>query len=329
MIEFSIRRFIQFVPTFIGATILAFTIIQLAPGDFTTQFQLNVSDVQAQQQLERLRTRLGLDQDPLIQYFRWFGSFVTTGYLGESFTSRRPVAETLRVPIVNSMILVAVGLVFAWLVGIAVGVYTAVRQYTLGDQVVTVASFIGLSIPNFFQALLVILVAIKLQDWTGMHILPTGQMTSVGYERMTLADQILDRMWHLTVPVLVIVTSDVAGLVRFMRGQMLEFLKSDFIRTARAKGLAERSVIYKHAMRNAIVPFVAGIGGILPGLISGAGLVELVYGWPGITPVILDALFQIDLYVVMGAIVLTTILLIIGNLLSDILLAVVDPRIRY
>jgi len=329
MIEYTVRRIFQFVPTFIGATILAFTIIQLSPGDFTDQFRLNVADRQAEEQLERLRTRLGLDQPVHIQYFIWLGQFVTTGYLGESFTARQPVAHAIRGPMVNSMILVAVALVFVWLVGLAAGVFTAVRQYTLGDQVVTVASFIGLSIPNFFQALLVILLALYLQDWTGIRILPTGQMTSPGYDQMTLVDQILNRIWHMTVPVFVIVTSDVAGLVRFMRGQMLEFLKSDFIRTARAKGLAERSVLYKHAMRNAIVPFVAGIGSILPGLIGGAGLIEVVYGWPGITPIILDAFNQIDLYVIMGVIVVSTILLIIGNLISDLLLAVVDPRIRY
>lgn len=329
MIEYTIRRIFQFVPTFIGATILAFTIIQLSPGDFTDQFRLNVADRQAEEQLERLRTRLGLDQPVHIQYFMWFGQFVTTGYLGESFTARQPVAHAIRGPMINSMILVATALVFIWLVGIAAGVFTAVRQYTLGDQVVTIASFIGLSIPNFFQALLVILLALHLHDWTGVRILPTGQMTSPGFDHMSLVDQILNRMWHMTVPVFVLVTSDVASLVRFMRGQMLEFLKSDFIRTARAKGLAERSVLYKHAMRNAIVPFVAGIGSILPGLIGGAGLIEVVYGWPGVTPIILDAFNQIDLYVIMGVIVVTNILLIIGNLISDILLAVVDPRIRY
>jgi peptide/nickel transport system permease protein len=136
-------------------------------------------------------------------------------------------------------------------------------------------------------------------------------------------------MWHAFLPSFVVATSGIAGFTRVLRGQMLEFLQSDFIRTARAKGLSERSVTYKHALRSAIIPFVAGIGGLLPGLISGAGLVEIVAAWPGITPVLLRSIGRQDIYVVLGFLIVSTILLMIGNLISDLLLAVVDPRIRY
>jgi len=330
MLGFVLRRAVQFVPTFLGATFLAFAIIHLAPGDFTQQFRPNILDQHAQRQLDRLREQLALDQPFPIQYARWIQKVVTEGYLGESFSTRAPVAQTLRRPIQNSVILVATSLVLIYAIGIPLGVFAAVRQYTVGDSIVSTAAFFGLSIPNFFQTILMILVAYKIFQWTGgTYILPTGQMTSLGHGAMTPVQQVLDVLWHMTVPVLVLVTSGAAGPMRYMRGQMLEFLKSDFVRTARAKGLGERAVLYKHTLRNAILPFIATVGAILPALFSGAGLVEVVFGWPGLTPVALDAIGNTDLYVLMGLITIGTVLLIIGNLLSDILLAMVDPRIRF
>ncbi|MBI3962724.1 MAG: ABC transporter permease, partial [Deinococcus sp.] len=295
--------------------------------------------------------RLGLDQPIPIQYFSWL-SQVAQGYLGESFAYKAPVAQVIRPFIFNSMSLVVVSILLTWIVAVPFGVYSAVRQYSLGDKLGSFFTFFGLAIPRFFFILVLIALVFRLQlplksayennpalrplldtitfaPERGL-LFPTGGMRTIGeYDTYSLLGKLADRFWHLILPAVVIATSTMAGLVRVMRGQMLEFLRSDFIRTARAKGLAERTVIYKHALRNAITPFIAGIGGLLPELIGGAGLVEFVYRWPGITPRLLDAITTTDVYMVMGFLTLSTFLLMIGNLISDLLLAVVDPRIRY
>ena len=160
-------------------------------------------------------------------------------------------------------------------------------------------------------------------------ILPIAQMTSSNHDQMSAIGKAWDIFRHMLAPSFVLATAGVAGFTRILRSQMIEYLSSDFIRTARAKGLSRRTITYKHALRPAIIPFVAGIGGILPGLIGGAGLVEVVFAWPGITPTYLKALRQQDIYVVLGLLIVSTLLLMIGNIISDILLAAVDPRIRY
>jgi peptide/nickel transport system permease protein len=232
------------------------------------------------------------------------------------------------------MVLVVLSTLLIYLIAIPVGVYSAVRQYSMGDRILTVLAFIGVAIPNFFFALIMLFVAVWLNDTTGTKILPIGGMTSefvggVPYLQAPWWQRTLDVLWHALPVVLVLATTGTAGLIRVMRGQMLEVLSQDYIRTARAKGVTERIAIYKHALRNAVIPIVAGIGFLLPALIGGAGLIEVVMAWPGITPMLLDAISAVDLYLVMGFITVTTILLMLGNLLSDLLLAWVDPRIRY
>ncbi|MEZ4608046.1 MAG: ABC transporter permease, partial [Deinococcales bacterium] len=255
--------------------------------------------------------------------------------LGDSFASNQPVSNVIRRPIYNSMILVIFSLILLYLFAIPLGVFSAVRQYSVADQTVSAFSYFGLAIPNFFFALVLILALFLLRGFTRDNfgynelILPVAQMTSSGFEQMSSWAKIKDILWHAILPAFVIATGGIAGLTRVLRAQMIEFLQSDFIRTARAKGLDDRSVTYKHALRPAIIPFVAGIGGLLPGLISGGGLVEVVMSWPGITPVLLESLGRQDIYVVLGFTIISVILLMIGNLISDILLAVVDPRIRY
>ena len=215
------------------------------------------------------------------------------------------------------------------LIAVPVGVYGALRQYSLGDRVVSFLAYLGLAIPNFFLALILMYLVLQVYFRTGVMVFPVSGMTSSGFEQFSFWQKVVDVAWHAVLPIVVLTTSDIAGFSRIMRGQMLEALSQDYVRTARAKGLPERVVVYKHALRNAIIPIVANIGGILPTLISGAGLVEVVTAWPGITPLLLDAISQQDLYVVAGFLTMGLVLLMIGNLLSDLLLAWVDPRIRY
>lgn len=332
MFPYIVRRLFHLIPTFVGATLLAFLIAQLVPGDFLAQRELepNVRP----ETIERLRTQFGLDLPWYVQYVRWMGNIVT-GNLGLSFSSNQPVVNVIASPIQNSLILVLTSLVMLYAAAIPLGVYSAVRQYTFADQAVSAFSYFGLAIPNFFFAQVLILGLFLLRGWTretfgfNQLLLPVAQMTSSGYSDMTWWRQWLDVMWHTLMPAFVVATAGIAGFTRVLRAQMVEYLGSDFIRTARAKGLGRRSVTYKHALRPAVIPFVAGIGAILPVLIGGAGLVEIVVSWPGITPTLLDAISSQDIYVVLGLVVVSTILLMIGNLVSDLLLAVVDPRIRY
>lgn len=350
MTQFILRRVLQIVPTFIGATLLAFVVIQLTPGDFTNRFALDPNADALQ--LQRLRENFGLDQPVIVQYFKWIWGIVSKGYLGESFTYRSPVTDIIIPLIVNSFSLVLISLVLTYLLAIPIGIYQAVRQHSLGDQVLSFVAVAGLAIPNFFFIMILIVGVLMLQaplkelaqsntwyrpildfltyDVRNGLIFPVGGMrTTEVYDSLSWWGKIADRLWHLVLPTIVITTAGLSSLVRVVRAQMLDFLRSDFVRTARAKGLSERVVVYKHVLRNAISPVVSGVGAILPELVTGAGLVEFVYRWPGITPGFVAAIQQKDLYVVMGLLVLSAILLMIGNLISDLLLALVDPRIRY
>lgn len=350
MTQYLIRRILQVIPTFIGATLLAFIIIQLTPGDFTDRFALDPNA--DAQQLQRLRENFGLDKPIIVQYAKWMWGILTQGYLGESFTYRAPVSDIIVPLIINSFTLVLISLILTYLMAIPIGIYQAVHQYKLGDQTLSFLSVVGLAIPNFFFILLLIVGILFLQaplrevaqgnawykpvldffvyDLKNGLLFPVGGMrTTEIYDGLSWWGQMGDRLWHLVLPTIVVTTGGLSSLVRVVRGQMLDFLQSDFVRTARAKGLAERVVIYKHVLRNAISPVISGIGTVLPELVTGAGLVEFVYRWPGITPGFVTAIQQKDLYVVMGLLVLSAILLMVGNLISDLLLALVDPRIRY
>lgn len=350
VLSYVLRRFLQMVPTFLGATLLAFLIIQAAPGDFTDRFALdpNIDP----EQLQRMRERFALDQPVMVQYANWMWSIVRFGYLGESFSYRAPVNDVIYPLVLNSMSLVLVSLVLTYLLTIPIAVYSAVRQYSLGDKVVTFLSFLGLAIPNFFFILILItgvlflqptLRQVAAQGGTAEQVLrpitydldrglvfPVGGMrTSQRVEQMSSWERFKDRVWHLVLPVIVVTTASLASLVRVLRGQMLEFLRSDFVRTAAAKGVPPRGVVYKHALRNALNPLISGIGTLLPSLVGGAGLVEFVIRWPGITPAFVAAVKAQDLYIVMGLLTVSAVLLMIGNFLSDVLLGLVDPRIRY
>ncbi|UBV43941.1 ABC transporter permease [Deinococcus taeanensis] len=325
MIPFLLRRLVQSIPTLLLASLLIFFVIQLAPGDFLTPAKLNPNI--SPEALAALERNFGLDRHPVEQYFLWLRNMVLNLDLGLSFSYQQPVLDVIKPRIANSMYLVLLSTLLFYAIAIPIGVYGAVRQNSLGDKSVNVILYFLLGFPSFFVALIVIYFILKMRTATGWEI-PINGMTSNGFDSMTSTQKILDIAKHILIPAIILAITDAAGLTRVIRGQMLEVMRSDYIRTARAKGVSERTAIWKHTFRNAILPIVANIGGLLPSAVAGAGFIEVVFAYPGMTPMILEAINAQDLYLIAGFTVITTVLLVIGNVLSDILLAVVDPRIK-
>jgi len=273
---------------------------------------------------------LGLDQPLRIQYFKWLSAFLR-GDFGYSFGQMRPISEILPEVLWNTLQLTLISLVIIFVLGMLIGIVQAVRQYSLADNVLTFLALFFYSMPSFWLALMLILLfSLKAAQWglpTWLQF-PAAQMMSVGAEYLPPGAQLVDRLEHLFLPAVALGIGSAAGVARYMRGSMLEVIHQDFIRTARAKGLSERTVIFKHALRNALIPIVTLLGLYLPFLLSGAVLVETIFSWPGMGRLIVDAIFQRDYPLVMATSFVISAIVIFGNLISDVLYAVVDPRIR-
>jgi len=322
VLPFIFRRILQFVPTFLLGTVLIFAIVQLAPGDFTSTLRENPLIKPEQRQL--LIERYGLDKPVVTQYFSWLARFVQ-GDLGTSFAENRPVWEVIAPRVSNSLILVLLSTIIATAVAIPLGIFSALKPYSFPDRVFSVLTYFGLGIPSFFFMLLVMYGMVKLKQNFGWEV-PISGKSSGNFTGWRYA---LDVFVFALPPSIVIALRSISSDSRFIRGQMLEVLGQDYIRTAKAKGLGMNKMVYKHAFRNAVIPQVAGIGGLLPGIISGAGFVEVTYSWPGLTPKLLEVLTSKDLYIFVSVTALSVLLYIVGNIISDILLGLVDPRIRY
>ncbi len=322
MLPFIFRRLLQFVPTFLLGTVLIFAVVQLAPGNFTDILRENPLIKPEQRQL--LIERYGLDKPVITQYFSWLARFVQ-GDLGTSFAENRPVWEVIGPRVGNSMILVFLSTLITYLIAIPLGVFSALRPYSFPDRVFSILTYFGLGIPSFFFMLLVMYGMVKLKQNFGWNV-PISGKSSGDFTGWRYA---LDVFVFALPPSIVIALRAISSESRFIRGQMLEVMGQDYIRTAKAKGLGMNNMVYKHAFRNAVVPLVAGIGGLLPGVISGAGFVEVTYSWPGLTPLLLSVLATKDLYIFVSVTALSVLLYIVGNIISDILLGMVDPRIRY
>jgi len=320
LLTYISRRLLHMVPLLLGISLISFIIIQLAPGDFLTQQALN-PQVSAER-IAQERARFGLDKPVYVQYFIWLKNALRLDF-GHSFSYRVPVFRLIATRLFNTFILSLSAMIFTWILSIPLGIISAIKQYSWVDKLLTFLAFLGLAIPNFFFALLLLFMAMR----TGWF--PVGGMYSVSYHDLSLLGQIWDRAHHLILPTIVLGTSGMAGLMRQMRGNLLDYLKADFVTTARAKGLSERVVVWKHAVRNAINPIITIFGLSLPGLLSGAALTEIVMAWPGLGRLMLEAVLAQDLYLVMGSLIMGSVLLILGNLVADLLLAWVDPRIRY
>jgi len=320
MLRYIARRLLHMVPLLFGVTLISFIVIHLSPGDFLAEIRLNpVVDPAV---VEEMRRNLGLDQPVYIQYLKWLWAVLHFDF-GYSFAYHVPVAWLLGSRLLNTLLLNLGALVLAWLIAIPIGIHAATRQYSWSDNALSMVAYLGISTPTFFSGLLLLYLAF-VTGW-----LPIGGMTSIEYDTLPWYGKVLDVARHMVVPATVLAFGAAAGLMRQMRANLLEVLRQDYVRTARAKGLAERPVTYKHAVRNAINPLITIFGFEIGALLSGSAILENVVGWPGLGQLILESVVRKDLYVVMGALLLGSVTLILGNLIADILLAVADPRIRY
>jgi peptide/nickel transport system permease protein len=325
MLSYLVRRILGAIPLLLGVLTIIFFIMQIAPGDPTARFfSPNVSP----EVIAQMRRNLGLDQPIHIQYFRWITSFLQ-GEFGYSFGQMRPIAEILPEVIWNTLQLTLVALFVIFAVGMLIGIIQAVRQYSAADNVLTVVALFLYSMPSFWFALMLILLfSLKASQWGWPIQLPASQMTSVGYEFLGTGERIVDRIQHMILPATAMGLGAAAGVARYMRGSMLEVIHQDYIRTARAKGLSERTVVFKHALRNALLPIITLLGLYLPYLLSANVLIETIFAWPGMGRLIVDAIFQRDYPLVMATSFVIATLVVVGNLVADILYALVDPRIR-
>ncbi len=316
--KYILKRILQTIPLLIIVSLISFFIIRLSPVDPLAELKLNPSISPAT--VERERQRLGLDKPIIVQYGKWAKSFVK-GDLGVTSTGEK-VSQKLKERIPNTLLLTTVVIFLTWLVGVPLGIIAAVRWKTPFDRILTVLTSIGMAIPSFFFAVLLLLFAVK----TGWF--PIGGLTSPNFADMSFGGKLLDIAYHLVLPVFVLFTISLAGLQRQMRANMLDVLDSDYVKFARAKGLSEISVVYKHALRNAVNPMITLLGFEFAGLLSGAALTEYVFQYPGLGRLILEAVLKSDINLVMASLMMGAIMLILGNLIADILLIITDPRIR-
>lgn len=312
------KRILQTIPLLFLVSIISFFLIRIAPVDPLAELRLNPSITQ--ETLDYETQRLGLDKPVIVQYGLWLKSFVQ-GDLGYCTTGEK-VADKLMERIPNTLLLTSFVIFFTWAVGIPLGIVAALHWRKPIDRILTILSSIGMAIPSFFFALLLLIFAVK----TGWF--PTGGLTSYDFSEMTIWGKIFDILHHLVLPVVVLFTISLSGLQRQMRGNLLDVLQSDYVKFARAKGLSETKVIYKHALRNAINPMVTLLGFEFASLLSGAALTEYVFQYPGLGRLILEAVMKSDINLVMASLMIGTIMLVIGNLLADILLKLVDPRVE-
>lgn len=320
MITYIIRRLIISIPLLFAITFVAFMVIHLAPGNYFDTLRMNPQI--SEQTIKAYESKYHLDRHPIVQYGYWLHNLIRLD-LGYSFALMSPVTDVIKRRLFNTFILSLCAMLVTWLVAIPLGIFCAVHRNSFSDRFFSALSFVGLSIPNFFFALLLLYFA----SLSGF--LPLGGMHSANYEELAQWAKLVDLLKHLIIPTVVIGTSSLAGLQRIMRGNMLEVLRAQYITTARAKGLPESRVIYIHALRNAINPMITIFGYSLSGLLSGAALTEIIIGWPGLGSVMLQAVRSQDLFLVMGSMLMGGVLLIGGNLIADTLLAWSDPRIQY
>lgn len=322
MLRYLGRRLLLLIPLLLGITLISFVVIHLAPGE-PTDLQTQMNPQASAEMQERLRVEYGLDQPLYIQYGRWLSRLVQLDF-GESFaTDRRPVLDKIleRLPVTILLNVLSILLILA--VAVPLGVVSAIRRNSIFDRTTTILVFTGFAMPSFWLALL-------LMDWFGVRLgwLPVSGLKSLGYEYLGWGAQILDRLSHLILPVFVSAIGGLAGFSRYMRSNMLEVIRQDYILTARAKGLAERTVVYHHALRNALLPVITILGLSVPGLIGGSVIFETIFAIPGMGKLFYDGVMMRDYPLIMGILVIGAALTLLGNLLADLSYALADPRIR-
>ncbi|MFQ5671299.1 MAG: ABC transporter permease [Acidobacteriota bacterium] len=324
MTRYIARRLLQAVPLLLGIATITFFIVHLAPGDPMDMYLQPRFQGQANPEvIELIRQKYGLDQPVTVQYLRWLGN-LARGDLGESFRYRRPVASLLLERIPFTLQLTVLALIFDALVGIALGVFSAVKQYSLLDRSVTLGSLILYSVPGFWLALMLVLAFSVNLGW-----FPTSQTRSLDHDLLSIWGKTLDLAWHTVLPVFVLGIASAAGTARYMRSRLLEVLSEEYILAARGRGLRERTVLLNHALRNALIPILTLYGMSLPFLLGGAVLIEKVFAWPGMGLLAVEAIGGRDFPVILATTMMAAVLVVIGNLLADVSYAIVDPRVSY
>ena len=320
MAAYLLRRLLHMIPLLLGITFLAFLLITMAPGDYFSTLKMNPSI--SPQLIHEMEIEFGYGDPLLIRYLKWLWRALHFD-LGISVAYRVKVTELISARAGNTVILALASLVATWTLAVPFGIVAALRPNSLTDRVLSFVAFFGMSLPNFFLAFLLMVVALR----TGWF--PIGGTFSVNYESLSLWGKITDRLAHLWLPMVVLGMAGMASLMRLMRANILEIKQADFVRTARAKGLPERTVVAKHILRNALNPFVTLAGYELGNLLGGAALVEAVMNLQGLGTLLLDAVRSLDVYLVMGSVLMGSVLLLLGNLLADVVLTLVDPRIDF
>ncbi len=330
MKEYIIRRVLLTIPTLIGITLITFIILHLVPGDpAALKVRMGAesikSDSVAREIIEQTRKMYGLDKPLLVQYLNWLKSIVTLDF-GYSLKDHRSVGAILRERIPITLQLSIISTLLVYLIAIPIGVFSAVKQYSLADKIITLILFILYSLPNFWVAILLIMF---FGGGEYLNLFPVYGLSSDNAETFGFFRWLLDRLWHLVLPITCLTYGGLASLSRYSRAGMLEVIRQDYIRTARAKGLPEKVVIFKHALRNSLIPIVTLLAYLLPAFFSGSIIIENIFSIPGMGKLAFEAILSRDYPVIMAVITISSLLTLIGILLADILYAVVDPRISY
>jgi peptide/nickel transport system permease protein len=324
MTNYLIRRVFEMALVLLLASVMIFLILHISPGGPFDEIA-NGKGLRGAEYLERMNRLLGLDQPLHIRYINWAGK-ILHGDFGDSWrvSAGRPVFDLILSRVGNTLILMSAALTFSLILALIIGIFSAIKQYSFWDYLVTGLSFFGLSMPIFWFGMLMMLIfSLQFKEW-GLPYFPVGQMHEVGLE-----DSIPDLIWHMVLPVIVLGLFMVAQWSRFVRSSLMETLRLDYIRTARAKGLAERVVVIKHALRNALIPVITVVALQIPGLFGGATVTETIFAWPGMGRLLYDSVIASDWPVAMGILIISAVLVVISNLVADLLYAVADPRIRY
>lgn len=327
MLQYILGRILQFVPLLIIVSVLSFTLIELPPGDYLTMYiiQLEQSGTQVSEDvIARLTRQYGLDKPVYMRYLLWMWNIIRYGDFGRSFQWNKPVKEVIGERLTLTIVVSLCTLLFVWGVSVPIGIYAATHQYSVLDYALTFLGFVGMSVPSFLLALVLMYVSLAYLDIsvTGLF---SPEYIDAPWSWARVAD-LLQRLW---VPILVIGLAGTASLIRVMRGTLLDELRKPYVTTARAKGLKEQKLLFKYPVRVAINPMISTIGWLLPSIVSGSAIVSIVLNLPTTGPMLLRALMYQDMYLAGSFVLLLSTLTIVGTLISDILLAVFDPRIRY
>ena len=327
MLQYILRRALLMIPTLIVTSLVAFTIITLPPGDFATSYVQNMAaqgDTQSQETARAIREEFGLDQPVAIRYLKWMQGILTRGDFGIVFEMRQPVSSVIWERVWLTLVLSLGSVIITWAIAFPIGIYSAVKQYSVGDYVFTFLGFIGIAVPSFLVALVLMYLQFKYMGTTS-----SGLFSSEFVNAPWSEEKVVDLLGHLWIPVLILAFGGTAELIRIMRANLLDELRKPYVITARAKGLPEWRVLLKYPVRLALNPFVSTIGWTLPALVSGSIILSVVMNLPTTGPMLLRALQLQDMYLAGAIILILSALTIVGTLLSDILLAWLDPRIRY